>query len=295
MPSGRFEACLPTILTYEGGTVDDPRDPGGRTNQGITQRVYGAWLVGQGKAARDVYGMTSAERDAIYRAQYWNRIDGDRLPVGVDLVVFDGAVNSGVQRSVIWLQRALGIRADGSMGEVTLSAVAAYPDHDELIARICARRLAYLKALRTWRTYGNGWSARVALLRQKGQAQATGSIEPEARYVEGAHAKARLSDARKAPPRAPADALASGGVVTTGLTTAQQSLAPLQGHPWADRIVAGLVALGAIAGVVGLAYGLYARRRAAALADALDLAPVPAASALPANDNAVPDAAQEAA
>lgn len=54
---------------------------------------------------------------------YWSLVKGDSLPPGVSYVVFDGTVNSGVGQSVKWLQRALGIAADGIVGPQTLNAV----------------------------------------------------------------------------------------------------------------------------------------------------------------------------
>lgn len=259
------------VLVYEGGKVDDPQDPGGRTNQGVTQRVFSAYLREHGMPARDVYSMTVAERDVIYRAQYWDRVRGDMLPVGVDFVIYDGAVNSGVAQSVKWAQRAVGVNADGVMGEVTLDAIRNHGDHDALVAAICARRMGFLKALKTWPRFGKGWSARVANVLKNGQAMASGSVGPTPVFTPEGAKKASVVDAKKAPARAPADALASGGVVTTTLTTAQNTLEPLSATPWVAQIIVSLTVTGVVATAVGLAYGWYARRRKAELYDALDI------------------------
>lgn len=265
-----FEQAHKNVLVYEGGKVDHPSDPGGRTNQGVTQKVFAAYLRGNNKPVRDVYTMTVQERDDIYRAQYWHRIQADRLPAGVDFVVYDGAVNSGVAQSAKWLQRALGLTADGVIGDVTIEAARNHPDHDMLVAAICERRLVFLRALKTWGTFGKGWSRRVTNVQLNGQAMASGSVGPAPVFTsEGAH-KATIADAKKAPARAPADALASGGVVTTGLTTAQDALAPLSGHAWAATAVSVLIGVGAVATIAGLGYGWYARRKQTELDDALD-------------------------
>lgn len=95
-----FTRSMPRILAHEGGKVDDPADPGGRTNQGVIQRVYDAYRIRIGLTPRDVYVMEASERDAIYEDQYWRAIRGDDLPAGLDYVVFDGAVNSGPARSI---------------------------------------------------------------------------------------------------------------------------------------------------------------------------------------------------
>ena len=103
-----FDRALPHILIHEGGRVNHPKDPGGRTNQGITQRVYNAWSAKSSLPARDVYLIDDAEVAAIYRFQYWEVVHGDVLPEGVGYVLFDGAVNSGPKQAIKWLQRALG-------------------------------------------------------------------------------------------------------------------------------------------------------------------------------------------
>ena len=109
-----------------------PKDPGGRTNQGVTQRTYDAWRRSQGLPTRDVYLMADAERDAIYKGEYWTPVRGDDLPVGLDFCVFDAAVNSGVGQAGVWLQNALGDHyagtVDGVIGAKTMQAVADYGD-----------------------------------------------------------------------------------------------------------------------------------------------------------------------
>lgn len=275
-----FAAAMKIELTFEGGKVDDPIDPGGRTNQGVIQRVFNAYLMSKGKPVRDVWTMLDAERDEIYKTQYADRVRFDDLPPGVDLVVLDGAINSGVSQSVKWLQRALGLTADGVMGIVTLQATQNHPDHDVLIANICERRMAFLRALKTFYRFGNGWTRRVQQVKAKGQAWAMGSVGPAVLYAPEGNRKAMLSDAKKAPARAPADAVASGGTVTTTLGTIQGVFEPMRGSPFIDNILLGLVVLGALCVVFGLVYGMYARRKKAELEDVLDIV-----AAKPANDD----------
>ncbi|KRE00078.1 N-acetylmuramidase [Bosea sp. Root381] len=281
MTSHLYAKALKHVLVHEGGKVDHPRDPGGRTNQGVIQRVYDGYRSRKGRPRRDVFLMEPAERDEIYRVQYWDVIRGDDLPAGVDYVVFDGAVNSGPAQSVKWLQRALGtVRVDGQIGEATLAAVAAYPDHDALIAAICARRMTFLRALRTWTDFGRGWSRRVAGVEATGQAWACGSVGPEPVFCQGGNAKATLDQAKLPASPAGGDAAIGGGLATGGLggalQQAQDALAPLAGgSPVIANVVAALVVTGAIVTIGGIVWRLLAQRKAAALADALDVA-VPA-------------------
>lgn len=172
MSSANYAKSLARVLVYEGGKVDDPQDPGGRTNQGVTQRTYNAFRRSQGEDARDVYGMSSVERNAIYKRSYWDVVRGDQLPGGLDLVVFDAAVNSGVGQATKWLQAALGDsyegQHDGVMGDKTLQAISDFGDPADLVGEFCSRRLATLKRLRTWGRFGKGWSARIANVEKTG-------------------------------------------------------------------------------------------------------------------------------
>jgi hypothetical protein len=113
-----------------------PIDPGGRTNQGIIQREFSAWRRKQGLPNQDVFLMSNAEGDQIYWENYGAKIFFDQLPPGINIVLLDGAINSGVSQSVKWMQRCLGVSATGIMGNITLQAILQYPDHDDLIKKM---------------------------------------------------------------------------------------------------------------------------------------------------------------
>jgi lysozyme family protein len=268
-----FQQALKVVLIHEGGNVDHPRDPGGRTSHGVTQRIYDGWRRKQGLPVRDVWKSTASERAAIYKAQYWDAVRGDELPAGVNYVLFDGAVNSGPVQSIKWLQRALGVQADGHLGESTMAAILTHSDHDRMIADICERRMAFLKALRTFSTFGRGWTRRVSEARQIGQAWASGSVGPVPTREIGRE-KSPITDAKKPRTVGPADGAVGAGVATSGaaqaINEAKASLEPLAGS---SSMVAILIAVITIAGVVmalgGLVYRLWTKRQNAALEDAL--------------------------
>lgn len=271
-----FDRALARVLVYEGGKADDPRDPGGRTNEGVTQRVYDAYRARKGQGPRDVHRMAAAERDAIYRAQYWDVVQGDALPSGIDFLVFDGAVNSGPAQSAKWLQRALADRytgrVDGIVGTATLNAVDRHPDHDALIAAVCQRRMDFLRALKTWPAFGRGWTIRVEAVRAAGQAWAGGADGPPAASAAQATARAHVETAKPPPTKAVADAATGGGIAVTTLGQAVEQLTPLAGQ---NATIANVVMILTIAGVAltvaGIAYRAWATHRASRLADALDL------------------------
>jgi lysozyme family protein len=156
-----YDTGLKAVLKHEGGYVNHPRDPGGATNKGITYRTYNSWRKSQGKPKKNVKSITNAEVAKIYKEQYWDAVKGDKLPAGLDYCIFDYAVNSGPGRAAKELQRIVGVAADGSIGNDTLGAVSEFYDQEKLIEMVCDKRLAFLKRLKHWKTFKNGWTKRV--------------------------------------------------------------------------------------------------------------------------------------
>ena len=155
-----FDDALKAILHHEGGYVDHPKDPGGRTNLGCTQRVWEEW-VGHPVDEKTMRGLTPADVAPLYKTKYWDKIKGDELPTGVDYVVFDAAINSGPGRAAKWLQTVVGAVPDGAIGAGTLAKVAAIPAAD-IVEKYQQTRLQFLQSLPTWDTFGKGWGRRVA-------------------------------------------------------------------------------------------------------------------------------------
>lgn len=118
----RFEDCLARILKHEGGYVNDPLDSGGRTNLGVTQRVWEEF-VGHPVTEADMKALTPQKIAPMYKLKYWNPSYCEVLPKGLDYVVFDFAVNAGTGRSVKTLQQAIGCVADGVIGPKTMAAI----------------------------------------------------------------------------------------------------------------------------------------------------------------------------
>jgi lysozyme family protein len=277
MTTSGFARALPRVLAHEGGYVNDPADPGGATNKGVTFRVYDAYRTRKGLPTRDVRHIGGAEVADIYRLQYWNAVHGDELPPGLDYVLFDGAVNSGPSQSIKWLQRALGnVVVDGQIGQATLAAVMAHGRPADLVDAVCDRRLAFLRALKTWLRFGKGWSARVEAVRKLGKSWALGLGGAPIDAAAKSTRKAKVADAKTLPGKGAADAATGGGVVTGGLggvlETARQTLEPLTGAvPWIGHVVAGLVVAGIVLMAGGMAWRWWAALQAKRIADALDL------------------------
>lgn len=158
MSDERFTICLPYILKEEGGNDDDPHDPGGRTSRGIIQTEYNAYRTARGEPHQDVWSASDAEVADIYEHQYWLPWC-PQLPVGVDLVFFDMAVNAGPHTAIVELQRAAGVAADGRIGSITLAAIkSASPIR--LISAFSDARRSYYRSLHTFKYFGRGWLSR---------------------------------------------------------------------------------------------------------------------------------------
>lgn len=170
-----FTKCLPEILRHEGGWADHPDDPGGATMKGITIGTYSQWK-GRKVTKAELKAIPDSEVAAIYKRNYWDRVKGDDLPSGLDLVAFDAAVNSGPARGARWLQQALGVAEDGKIGPATLAA-ARKQYGPAVIERAIGYRLAFLKRLKTWGTFGKGWAARVEAVRSKAQSMVGAPID----------------------------------------------------------------------------------------------------------------------
>jgi lysozyme family protein len=154
-----YPTALAAVLRYEGGYSNHPADPGGATMKGVTQATYDAWRSKHGLSHQSVRSISQDEVEQIYRRDYWDRIHGDDLPSGLDLCVFDYAVNSGPSRAARALQKVLGVRVDGIIGPETLAAANAHP---KSCGELCDARLAFMQRLKTWPVFGKGWGARVA-------------------------------------------------------------------------------------------------------------------------------------
>jgi lysozyme family protein len=162
-----FETCLALMLAHEGGFVNHPQDPGGMTNLGVTKRVWEEW-VGHEVDEKQMRALTPETVAPLYKRKYWDAVRADDLVDGVDYCVFDVAVNSGPGRAIKFLQSCVGVTADGGFGPRTLAAVKeAEKDPARLIEMYCARRLEFLQSLKTFETFGKGWSRRVQEVKDK--------------------------------------------------------------------------------------------------------------------------------
>jgi lysozyme family protein len=157
--SNKFSEALEIILHHEGGYVNHPKDPGGETNLGVTKRVYEDF--GGEKEMKD---LTKADVEPIYKKNYWDRVKGDDLPEGLDLCIFDFAVNAGPGRAAKFIQRLVKTTVDGGIGPNTLKCINDHVEHYGVATTIDqyqSERQNYYESLSNFETFGRGWTRRV--------------------------------------------------------------------------------------------------------------------------------------
>jgi lysozyme family protein len=123
-----FQASLVAVLKEEGGYVNDPNDPGGETNLGISKRAF---------PDVDIKSLNATTVAPIYKRQYWDTIGGDSLASPINYIAFDCAVNQGP-----------------AFARMLLALT-----HDP--AKFVAARMLRYRNNPNWAKYGDGWTNRV--------------------------------------------------------------------------------------------------------------------------------------
>ncbi len=146
-----FKQSLSIVLAFEGGYINDPHDPGGETNFGISKKEY---------PTLNIKSLTKDKVADIYKRDYWDKCRCDRLHPGVALLVFDTAVNMGVHTAIIMLQQVSGANPDGIIGPRTIEAVRlTYPS--KLIRDYATLRMLRYTSTKNWQRYRTGWTRRI--------------------------------------------------------------------------------------------------------------------------------------
>lgn len=148
-----FDQVFDKLINHEGGYVFNPHDPGGETKFGISKRSY---------PHLDIHSLTLADAKTIYKRDFWDRAQCDKLHPDLAFDLFDGAVNSGIGQAIRWLQRAVGVADDGVVGPLTLASINRENDTSAIRARYNGHRLDFMTRLSTWDVFGKGWARRIA-------------------------------------------------------------------------------------------------------------------------------------
>jgi len=166
-----WDRCFEMVIIHEGGYTDNPIDPGGSTNWGCTKAVWEQY-VGHPVTKDDIKALTKDDVKPLYKHRYWDAIHGDALPSGLDYCIFDCAINSGVNRAAKFIQEIVGVPTDGAIGNNTISAIVQI-NPVTLINEFSDKRQFFLESLKTFATFGKGWTRRVQEVRNKSLDMAT--------------------------------------------------------------------------------------------------------------------------
>lgn len=261
-----FERALAHVLAMEGGFTDDPHDPGGPTNLGITLGVFAAWrnvtvtAVNRADLVRDLKAIDHATAAAIYRRRYWDTSHSAELPASLALMHFDAAVNHGVGTAIRFLQEAVGAEVDGEIGPLTRAAVARTPVAAAVEAYAAIRRRRYRALPHFWR-FGRGWLRRVdaTLTIARAAAPEPTSISPQPR----GDTDMTTTPTDPATGKWWGHSLTIWGTVVTILSTVLPALAPVTGvdvsgdlvQNAGEQVVDAVQAVGALIGTLMTIYG----------------------------------------
>lgn len=147
-----FDTAFDRLLGHEGNYVNNPNDPGGETNWGISKRSYPNLIIKE---------LTREDAYNIYKHDFWDRIHADQLLDGITFQLFDFAVNSGIETAIRYFQRSLGVADDGYFGPVSLAVVYKTSESD-MIMNLNAERLDFMTRLKDWDSFSRGWARRIA-------------------------------------------------------------------------------------------------------------------------------------
>jgi uncharacterized protein (TIGR02594 family) len=272
-----FARALAHVLGMEGGWTDDPYDPGGPTNFGITLATYaadkGVDLTAFNRAAltAELKSIAPETVRRIYRERYWRAASCPLMPPALAFFHFDAAVNQGVAGSARLLQEAVGAAIDGEIGPETLGKAAARRIADTLALYADARRRHYRSLGHFWR-FGRGWLARVDATLAAATAIAAGSGFPSQPKETTPMTDTTQPDTTPAAPDTKwwGKSLTIWGVIVTALSTVLPALGPLIGLDITAELVRQLgdqivVVVQAIGGLIGIVLTIWGRARATTL------------------------------
>lgn len=188
----------------EGGEVDDPDDPGGHTNHGVTQVVLDDWRKANGLGPQSVSHLTKAEADIVFLDNYFRPVWFDRLPSGLDYSMVDYGIHSGASKAIRSLQKIVGTDVDGVLGVKSMAKINER-DPVDLVIALCEERFAFMQRLKNWKKYKNGWTTRVMGAEEGAQDGDIGVID------RGVHMAQKRSEI-PAPKPSVGKAVASGGI-----------------------------------------------------------------------------------
>lgn len=160
---GAFDIAVTEVLRHEGGLSLDYHDPGNWTGGDVGRGELKGTNFGISAASYprlDIRRLTREDAIAIYRHDRWLPMRGDEVPWPLPVAVLDAAVNQGLAGATLDLQQAVGVKADGRFGPITLAAVRA-ADPATLLEEFIARRAVRYALARNASRYALTWYRRL--------------------------------------------------------------------------------------------------------------------------------------
>jgi len=288
-----FEKALLHVLEMEGGFSDDPYDPGGPTNRGITLADFARFkhvtidATSRARLVDDLKRIPDETVREIYRARYWLAGHCEAMPAPIAFFHFDACVNHGVWGAARMLQQAARVPVDGAIGPVTLGGLRIGSQWALIEAYADIRRARYRGLPHFWR-FGRGWLKRVdiALTRAKEIARQVARDETRQGETNDNEKGTTAMEPIQYPESKPQSANGGGGAgaaanakwwaqsrtvwgaLITAAATVLPVLGPFLGIELSGEVIRlvgeqALNAVQALAGLIGTALTIYGRMNAA--------------------------------
>ena len=262
-----FDAALAHIIEMEGGWTNDPHDPGGPTNLGITLGVFAAWKnatltdTNRESLIDELKRLDAASARPIYYKRYWVPSRAAELPPQIALIHFDAAVNHGVANAARMLQQALSVADDGEIGPETLSAARTRSIEETVRRYADIRRARYRSLSHFWR-FGRGWLRRVDRTLVAAQRIDNAQSKASRQLQKGARQMSQTDDASN-DGKWWGHSMTIWGAIITAASTVLPVIGPLIGldvtpdlvKEFGDQVTSVLQAIGGLIGIIMTVYG----------------------------------------
>lgn len=263
-----YQDAYRLIRASEGGYSNRSKeaDPGGATMYGVTQATYNAYRTRKGLTMQPVRGISEEETAEIYYDQYARHVSFNKLPSGVDYMMFDFAIHSGAGQAKKQLQKFLGVNADGVLGMQTMAALEKRYSKSptQFIAAFADHRLTFLQTLRNWKHNKNGWTNRINHVRKhamrmiKGEDARPQDYTDEYVGTDKGFGEQTVSASIKSSTRSQAAALGGMGTVTAAVGEAVSMVEPVkEAFAWSKYVQI----IGLVLAAAAFAYIIYHRSK----------------------------------
>ena len=148
------------ILSWEGGFVNDPRDSGGATNKGVTLATFRS-VFGKDKTVKDLKKITDSQWMTIFKTKFWDKYKADNIKdEWITYLLVDWLWTSGPGNAIERVQKFLGLKIDGIVGNVTINKINSF-NGKELFTKLWHLREDFIKTRAQYPIYGTGWLRRL--------------------------------------------------------------------------------------------------------------------------------------